>query len=131
MKTIAITGLLLFAVFAFALSPADFEDSPHRASVVVECIFFDPDVDRDYGAEVATLRVDRTMDTRGWRLIDAAEHAFALPGRTVSSGERIDVPNPGSAVWNNGGDTAFVVDAQGRLVDWFEYDGRGVRACRS
>lgn len=97
--------------------------------VIVECIFFDPEGPED-GREVVTLRAVRAADVAGWWLVDAADHRFDLPARRLEEGATLDVRNPGRPVWNNGGDTATLLNAAGRVVDVFEYDGSGSTACR-
>jgi competence protein ComEC len=98
------------------------------AIVVIECILFDPD-GRDDGREVVTLRASAQVEVRGWELLDKANHRFYLPPRTLAAGDALMVPNAGRPVWNNDGDTAFLYDSAGRLVDSFSYSGSGSTAC--
>lgn len=108
--------------------PAGQGDGPF-GSVIIECILFDP-VGRDHGNEVVTLATSRQVDVSGWILVDEARHRFSLPPRTLSAGEQLQLPNRGRPVWNNTGDTAYLYDAQGGLIDSFSYSGSGSRACR-
>ena len=95
----------------------------------IACVLYNPS-GRDDGNEQVTLTVHEQVNVSGWYLEDEAGHRFTLPAGTVQVGERIVVPNPGGAVWNNDGDTAFLYDGSGKLVDEFSYGGGGERACR-
>jgi micrococcal nuclease len=73
------------------------------------------------------------VDLAGWTLKDtSASHRYSFPGGftleagasvTVRTGCGTDTPtdlhwcNEGSAVWNNSGDTAFLLDPAGNIVD--------------
>lgn len=98
--------------------------------VRIACIFFDPDTPEDRGGETVTLEATASTDVSGWVLHDEAGHTFRLPPVTLQPGESLVIPNPGNAVWNNGGDTATLRDGSGRIVDSLGYDGRGSLACR-
>jgi competence protein ComEC len=97
-------------------------------AVLIECILFDPD-GCDDGSEVVTLRATEQVDVRGWVLVDKADHRFHLPPRMLAAAETLTVPNTGRPVWNNDGDTVFLYDATGRLVDSLSYSGSDSRAC--
>jgi micrococcal nuclease len=82
---------------------------------------------------------DNLVDLTGWALKDeSASHRYAFPaGFTLAGGEEVRVLtgcgpdfgtslhwcNRGSAVWNNDGDTAFLLDPAGNTHDTFAYDG--------
>ena len=97
-------------------------------SVVIQCVRYNPE-GADDGNEVVTLYANETTDVTGWWLEDEANHRFSLSG-TLEAGRSYGVRNTGGAVWNNTGDTAFLFNAQGQLVDAFSYGGGGVEACR-
>ena len=75
------------------------------------------------------------LDLSGWTLRDAADHAYTFPdGFTLAPGTRVTVHtgsgsdttldlywDSGSAIWNNGGDTVTVTDADGTVVIEEEY----------
>ena len=75
------------------------------------------------------------LDLSGWTLRDAADHAYTFPdGFTLAPGARVTVHtgsgsdttldlywDSGSAIWNNGGDTITVTDADGTIVTEEEY----------
>ncbi|MGH8936728.1 MAG: lamin tail domain-containing protein [Acidimicrobiia bacterium] len=77
------------------------------------------------------------VDLTGWMLRDeSASHRYAFPdglpllagaSLTVFTGCGADSPSElywcvqGSAVWNNSGDTAFLVDPSGNIVDRWSY----------
>jgi competence protein ComEC len=116
-------------VLAMATATSPEEQGNGSAVVVIECILFDPD-GRDDGNEVVTLRASERVDVTGWVLKDKAEHPFRLPPTTLAAGDSLVVPNPGRPGWNNDGDTAFLYDSAGGLVDSLSYSGSGSRACR-
>jgi micrococcal nuclease len=77
-----------------------------------------------------------SVDMTGWVLKDeSASHRYRFPlGYTLASGTKVAVFTGcgsnsatalywcnGSAVWNNDGDTAFIVDATGNIVDSKSY----------
>lgn len=96
--------------------------------VSVKCVLYNPPGDDD-GNESVTLYTTVTTNLTGWRLEDAAHHRFPLSG-VIQAGQRYAVPNPGKPVWNNNGDTAYLYDASGELVDSFSYSGGNSQACR-
>ena len=99
-----------------------------QGSVIIRCVLYNPDGE-DNGRENVTLFANTTTDVTGWRVEDEADHRFSLSG-TFQAGQSYEVSNSGNAVWNNDGDTAFLYDAAGGLVDSFSYGGGGVQACR-
>lgn len=110
-------------------------------AVVVARIEADPPGDDtlDANAEYAVVanRSDAPVDLTGWVLKDeTASHRFAFPaGFTLAPGASVAVHtgcgsptltdlfwcNQGSAVWNNDGDTAFLLDSNGNVVDTRSY----------
>lgn len=99
----------------------------------------------DEYVRVANLE-ERPMNLRGFRISDRYGHTYIFrsvilpPGHTLLlfSGSGKDLLDSGGQVklywnsdwpiWNNEGDTAFLRDPEGRLVDSFEYRPRGGRA---
>jgi endonuclease YncB( thermonuclease family) len=79
------------------------------------------------------------VDLTGWTLRDESTlNRFAFPDGTVlPSGEELEIvvgcePAPDRVtwcndrpVWNNGGDTALLLDADGRIVDLYRYRDEG------
>jgi competence protein ComEC len=73
---------------------------------------------------------DATLDLTGWTVADEADHTYAFPdGFTLGPGERVTLYTGSGtdtdsslywgserAVWNNGGDTVIVEDADGTVV---------------
>ena len=111
------------------LLPSGAMPAQGEAPVIIECILFNPP-GADDGSETVTLLATEDADVSGWILADAANHTFRLPRRELAAGERIELRNTGKPVWNNDGDTAYLIDARGTLVDEFSYSGRGSLACR-
>lgn len=102
---------------------------PNQSSgVSIQCILYNPPGSDD-GNESVTLYTTVTTDLTGWRLEDVAHHRFSLSG-VIQAGQHYVVPNPGRPVWNNGGDTAYLYDPSGSLVDSFSHSGGGSQACR-
>lgn len=108
-----------------------------RAEVKIVALNFDaPGNDNENkNGEWVRLRNEGTsaVDLTGWRLQDEGpNHTYPFPtGYTLAAGAEVTVHTGcgtdgetelywcvgGSAVWNNTGDTAFVYDAAGALVD--------------
>ena len=74
------------------------------------------------------------LDMGGWKLSDLANNTYTFPAFTLAPGAEVKVWvktgaddaanlfwNRSSAVWNNGGDTATLRDAQGAIVSTFTY----------
>ncbi len=77
---------------------------------------------------------DAPILIEGWRLQDAAKHRFVLPDRTIDPGDSFRVITGNgtdsddriylgrrSALWNNSGDTVFLIDSQGILRTQYTY----------
>lgn len=114
---------------------------PGGAGLVVDRIEADPPGDEtlDANAEFVVVRNGgaAAIDLGGWGLKDeSASHRFAFPaGFTLAAGASVTVHtgcgsptatdlfwcNQGSAVWNNDGDTAFLLDPAGNVVDTRTY----------
>ncbi|MFC2030346.1 lamin tail domain-containing protein [Chloroflexota bacterium] len=75
------------------------------------------------------------IDLRGFTLKDEANHIYTFPSTILESGQVMTIRSGqgqdrkgvlywglrGDAVWNNKGDTAYLRDPVGRLVDLFSY----------
>ncbi|MBK6970300.1 MAG: lamin tail domain-containing protein [Candidatus Microthrix sp.] len=97
----------------------------------------------DTAACCATNTGHSTIDLTGWGLKDeSASHRYGFPDRfelpagaavRVASGcgtDRADHLHwcmSNSAVWNNSGDTAFLLDPNGNIFDTYRYDATGSR----
>lgn len=81
------------------------------------------------------------LDLSGWTVSDEADHTFTFPdvvvqpGATITlytgSGETTNTEaywGSGSAIWNNGGDTIIVENAEGETVIRYEYGSSSVVA---
>lgn len=104
-------------------------------------IFYDApgDDNVNLNSEWVTIRNngDRVVDLGGWILKDeSSTHRFAFPAEfSLGVGEVVTIRtgcgenfgtelfwcNQGSAVWNNTGDTAFLLDPHGNIHDTFGY----------
>ena len=75
-------------------------------------------------------------DLGGWSVTDEAAHVYRFPtGFTLAPGSTVRLftgcgsatpteqywCNSGSAIWNNGGDTATLTDASGGVIDTWAY----------
>lgn len=80
---------------------------------------------------------EKDEDLSGWKLVDEKKHTYSLPdGFILKAGKTVTV-HTGSgtdtdtdlywgrkwAVWNNDGDTAYLYDASGNLVDSCSWTG--------
>lgn len=106
------------------------------ANVVISAIRFDADGDDNENLNDEWVRITNQgasgADLTGWVLKDtSASHRYSFPrGFTLGGGESVTVRtgcgadtatdlhwcNEGSAVWNNSGDTAFLLDPVGNIV---------------
>jgi len=110
---------------------------PPSADVRITRIVYNPD-GSDAEGELVTLHNFGSVaaDMTGWKLFDVADNRFTFPSFVlpvnadvnvwVRSG--VDTPTDlywgsGSAIWNNGGDTATVADAGNVVVDVCSYIG--------
>jgi micrococcal nuclease len=106
--------------------------------VRIQTIVYDapgPDHQNPNG-EWVELVVDgsHTVDLGGFTMKDGANHIYVFPAVKLNPDQSLRLySGPGvdneslywglvdDAVWNNGGDTAYLRDPQGRLVDVYEY----------
>ena len=107
------------------------------AEVVISEIRFDADGDDNMNLNDEWVRITNegasTVDLTGWVLKDtSASHRYSFPsGFVLGAGASVTVRtgcgtdsatdlhwcNEDSAVWNNSGDTAFLLDPNGNIVD--------------
>lgn len=84
------------------------------------CALVNPSTPRDFGAEWVSVWLPEPMDTTGYYLWDEGSgKTFYLPSGVQRAGELV-VPNPGDAVWNNDGDTIYLMRG-GQVVDAWTY----------
>ncbi|MGC8575744.1 MAG: stalk domain-containing protein, partial [Caldisericum sp.] len=75
-----------------------------------------------------------SVNLKGFTLEDKAHHKFIFPDFVLNNGETVKVysgsgtPNSSSlywgsnsAIWNNDGDTAYLYDNSGNLIDTYKY----------
>jgi competence protein ComEC len=75
-----------------------------------------------------------SIQLQGWTLRDAASHIYTFPNYVMQSGQVCRVYTnqnhpewcgfsygSGSAIWNNTGDTAYLRDGNGTLIDTYTY----------
>lgn len=101
--------------------------------IVIACVLYDPDTPNDTDGESVTLLLRERLDTRGYYVWDeGSSTAFRLPVGERGPGE-LTVTNPGQGVWNNGGDTVFLMLGE-TVVDAWDYTdarpGRAGTVCR-
>lgn len=73
-------------------------------------------------------------DVTGWRVRDEANHTYVFPSFTLPAGETVRLHTgsgpdgqtdlywgSGRAIWNNSGDTVYLYNARGSLVDRYGY----------
>ncbi len=101
--------------------------------IVIECALYNPATPNDENGEWVSVWLREAMDTTGYRIYDAGSNtSFYLPAGPQSMGE-LRVDNPGQGVWNNSGDTIFLMFGD-RVVDQWNYSdmlaGEGSIVCR-
>lgn len=90
--------------------------------IVIWCALYDPDNDNDDDevGEWVSVLLHEPMDTRGYYLHDdGSKQNFHLPPGEQPAGE-LRVHNPGQSVWNNRGDTIYLMYGD-RIVDSWDY----------
>lgn len=95
-------------------------------AIHITCVNYDPSAPADENAEWVELRITEPIDTRGLYLYDAgSKERFPLePG--VHEPGTIRIVNPGKGIWNNGGDTVYLMLGPSEIVDEFTYRPIGV-----
>lgn len=83
----------------------------------------------DGGDEYVRVRALGRVDFTGWTVVDEKEHRFALPAIHASVNQIVTVPNSGGAAWNNDGDTAYLYNSGGTLMDTHSYKGGKEGVC--
>jgi micrococcal nuclease len=113
--------------------------APSSSSVRITEIHADapgPDQENPNGEWLALLNDgSEAVDLAGFTLKDGANHIYTFPAVSLSPGRRLQVHSgqgqddgatlywglSDDSVWNNGGDTAYLRDPEGRLVDSYSY----------
>ena len=105
------------------------------AEVQITYIEYDPAGDDVVGEYVRLENGGGTAQTlTAWTLSDASGHTYTFPTFALTHGAAVqiwtgsgqDTPSDlywgrGSAIWNNTGDTAYLRDSQGDLIDTYAY----------
>lgn len=95
---------------------------------MVSCVLYDPDTPNDTDGESVTLLLRVRLDTRGYYVWDEGSRtAFWLPVGEQGPGELV-IENPGQGVWNNGGDTVFLMPGKAIVDAWDYTDSRPGRS---
>lgn len=110
---------------------------PPAPNVILATIVYNPD-GSDLDGEYVELRNIGTapQDMTAWSLSDEANATYDFPAFTLEGGDSVRVWvkagadtttdlywGRGSSVWNNGGDTAVLTNADGEVVDICAYEG--------
>lgn len=96
------------------------EGRPRGSAVRLHCALVNPSTPNDTGAEWVSVWLDEPTDTTGYYLWDQGSRStFRLPSGSQPAGE-IRVVNPGQGVWNNSGDTIYLMRG-GEVVDEWTY----------
>lgn len=90
--------------------------------VTIACVLYNPDTLNDENAEIVYLHLDQDYDTRGYWLFDEGSGVrLPLPLGVQPAGE-LEILNPGQGIWNNSGDTIYLMRGDS-LVDSWTYVG--------
>jgi micrococcal nuclease len=113
--------------------------SPGQVKIDGNCSQFDAPGDDNNNKEEEYVCLKniggQAVDMRNWRIKDEHGWTYTFPAFTLALGGRVRIRTgcgsntqedlywckSGSAVWNNDGDTAFLYDAGGNLIDSFSY----------
>jgi micrococcal nuclease len=94
--------------------------------IIVWCALYNPSTPFDEGAEWVSVLIRVPLDTTGYALWDdGSKTRFPLPSGRQPAGE-LRVGNPGRGVWNNGGDTIYLMLGN-ETVDAWDYTPHVVR----
>ena len=109
--------------------------SPATGDARVTFIQSNPPGDEGHEEYVEITNFDvQALDVTGWTLKDSSGYTYTFPTYTLPLGALVTVhacdgadsattlyTHKCSAIWNNGGDTAYLYDAQGALINTFVY----------
>jgi len=109
--------------------------TPEPADIQITHIEFNPDGDDVQGEYVQIENQGGEGQTMtNWTLRDEANHVFTFPSFSLGAGKTVwvwtksgsNTPTDlywgsGTAIWNNTGDTAYLEDNQGNLIDTYAY----------
>ena len=101
--------------------------------ISIACVLYNPDTQNDFNSEIVFLHLAEAMDTRGHYLYDVGSAVrLPLPLGVQPAGE-LQVLNPGQGIWNNSGDTIYLMLGD-TVVDSWTYEGgfhdRNTIVCR-
>lgn len=102
------------------------EDQPAAVTptgtISIVCVLYNPAVQNDFNSEVVFLHLAAALDTRGYYLYDEGSAVrLSLPLGVQPAGE-LQVLNPGQGIWNNSGDTIYLMVGD-TVVDSWTYQG--------
>lgn len=115
----------------------DREPPPPTAVLQIKTILYNPDGNDAEGEVVEILNSgSASQDMTGWTLHDDANLTYTFPSFTLQPNSTVNIWvttgfdndsnlfwGRGSAVWNNSGDTATLIDSQGTTIDTCTYPG--------
>jgi competence protein ComEC len=107
-----------------------------EGAVAIVYIDNDPAVGNDGDGEYVAIQNQgvEAVDMTGWTLVDIAGHTFTFPAFVLAPGAAVNVhicngtnsatdlyEGRCSAIWNNDGDTATLLDGAGRVISTYSY----------
>jgi hypothetical protein len=114
-------------MWASAAAPAAVSDAAGLppGAIVIACALYNPATPNDEAGEWVELLIREPLDTRGYFLWDEGSRTgFALPAGVQPPGE-LRIGNPDQGVWNNGGDTIYLMRGEDVVDAWDYTDERG------
>jgi len=113
-------------------------DTTSTISVEIVYVHYDAEGNDNYNLNDEYVVIknvgDVSVDLKGWVLKDEAEHTFTFPSIILEPGETVIVYSGSGvnsnkelywgssrAIWNNNGDTAFLYDTDGNLIDSYSW----------
>ncbi|NJE06186.1 lamin tail domain-containing protein [Thermococcus sp. M36] len=129
-------GVVAFTIYVVIGLLSTNSENP---KVVISYVDYNPpgsDVSGEY--VLITNEGSADVDMGGWKLMDESNHVYTFPAGfilkagasvKVHTGEGTDTETDlywgrKQAVWNNDGDTAYLYDAEGNLVDSCSWSGK-------
>ncbi len=106
-------------------TPADADPSLPPGPIVIACALYDPATPNDEDGEWVELLIREALDTRGYYVWDEGSRTgFALPAGEQPAGT-LRIGNPDQGIWNNGGDTIYLMRGDVVVDAWDYRDARG------
>ena len=130
-------GLWAYSTYTITTTVTPTKPTPTQTGVKITYIHYDAPGNDLYNPNGEYVIIKNygpdTVNLKGWVLKDRAGHTFVFPDVTLKPGETVTIHSGkginhdhvlywgDGAIWNNDGDTAYLYDPSGNLVDTYSY----------